>query len=189
MKALVPEAPFPLIKKAVTFSRNLLEENEFKQIPFSLRQLIRSLKLASSVMKRFPETGNLLHFISESMLAKFLPVSTKAILFSILKRSGIEKEAEVKDESLSPIIAAFGKDDVEGEKKGKGGSNVKEKDSEKEKEEHLIPKILFFENDRQRAILNEMNLAFSRGEPLLLIGNQGTGAPRLNWVYFPCSSC
>lgn len=40
---------------------------------------------------------------------------------------------------------------------------------------HLVPKILYFENERHDNMLAEMSAAFRAGEHLLLIGNQGTG--------------
>lgn len=44
---------------------------------------------------------------------------------------------------------------------------------------HLVPKILYFSNERHESMLAEMSSAFRAGEHLLLIGNQGTGK---GWV-------
>jgi len=43
----------------------------------------------------------------------------------------------------------------------------------------LVPHLLFYENERQNIVLQDMLNAFKVGEHLLLIGNQGVGKNKL----------
>lgn len=151
LSELVPEAPEASVRKLLTFSSSYETDPEFQSSELTLRQKIRILRFLD--FESYPRTGNLHSAICSNLLSRFLPSSTRAILRSLLRHSGIEEE-----DACLPSIPT-----------------VHIPLARPHKDVHLIPRVSFFENNLHSKILGGIQKSFARGENLLLIGNQGTG--------------
>lgn len=169
---LSPDTPVPVLKKIVEFSRRFNENKEFQQTPFTVRHCIRCAKQVSlNINKKYYKNGNLYQAIQNQIVPQYVSKYARKIVEEILKSIEVTPEkrlsavSEAVSGSVYPFLEHIG--DVAPE-------NI-----------HLVPKILYFENERHENMLAEMSAAFRAGEHLLLIGNQGTGTCKKKTFSFP----
>eukprot|EP01124_Arcella_intermedia_P029907 TRINITY_DN642_c0_g1_i1.p1 TRINITY_DN642_c0_g1~~TRINITY_DN642_c0_g1_i1.p1 ORF type:complete len:1385 (-),score=366.10 TRINITY_DN642_c0_g1_i1:72-3695(-) len=157
VEQMCPKLPKGTLSKLTRFSELFNSTKEFQDSPFTMRQLLRSAKLAEFYHSHF-NIGNLYKILTQMVLYEFMPRNSKLLLEQLLKNLDIKIEKITKTELLL--------------------TNLK-KLNEDHSEHHWVPKIQFFQNPRHDEILEDMAMHFDLGEHLLLIGNQGTGKNKL----------
>ena len=173
LHTLFPSLGADQIQAIAEFAQSLRSEKDetIQEVArnFSTRQLIRIAKR----LVKFPNE-DLFSTIMKISLFKFLPNLARDTLTNFLSKHNI-KESKEAEESIS--ISHFKTD--RGNLCLKIGNVTAETFENTQATTCLIPKVLFYENQRQNKILLDVLKDFLLGEHLLLIGNQGVGKNKI----------
>ncbi|TPX75293.1 hypothetical protein CcCBS67573_g03438 [Chytriomyces confervae] len=173
IQAICPSIGEKILDELLAFANTLrgLQDESLKSLAgaMSTRQLLRCVRR----LTLFPE-DSLHEVILKAQLWQFLPSLTREALERLLKENNIlrKEEDEVAFKELTYSVHV--ENGVEVLRIGNVAHPVS-KDSNK----LLIPDIVFYDNPKQTAVLQEMLKDYILGEHLLLVGNQGVGKNKL----------
>ena len=168
---LFPHVSKDVVKAITALAHSLRHEKDdtLKDLAgnFSTRQLLRIARRLSV----FPK-DSIYSCILKVSLYRFLPVMAKEALLSyVSKHNIVQDEPEALDLQVQIIV------DVKGIEVLKIGDV--ECPTAVDSNPLLVPNILFYENQRQITILQDVLKDYTLGEHLLLIGNQGVGKNKI----------
>ncbi len=168
---LFPHISKDVVKAITALAHSLRHEKDdtLKDLAgnFSTRQLLRIARRLSV----FPK-DSIYSCILKVSLYRFLPVMAKEALLSyVSKHNIVQDEPEALDLQVQIIV------DVKGIEVLKIGDV--ECPTAIDSNPLLVPNILFYENQRQITILQDVLKDYTLGEHLLLIGNQGVGKNKI----------
>jgi von Willebrand factor A domain-containing protein 8 len=172
MENLFPGLESSLVKRLTVLTSSLRAEKDEGlaglAMNFSTRQLLRIGRRLSV----FPNED--LHTtISKISLSAFLPLLARDALKLYLKKYGINH----------PVVAKSGEDLVARVYRKEGREYFQigniEAPVQSNTDPALIPKVLFYQNQKQISILQDLIKDYILGENILLIGNQGVGKNKI----------
>jgi len=148
----------------------------------STRQLVRAARRLVS------DDGAVVGALVENAcLFRFLPALAKDVLHAAMVHVGMPLpvhkpvSASLKAEVVrldKPVVTPAGRTQVAWLRIG-ASAQAAVLEPRNEEERSLVPDTLFFDNPRQADTLASMLVDFEMGEPMLLMGNQGTGKNKL----------
>ena len=171
VEKLIMETLHPSLRGSPELSRllqlaNSLRENKNDNTSQSLSQSLSTrqlLRIARRLAGNAKTTGDvsLPRLVKKACLYRFLTPLARNMLDEQLSRHGITGQEEVEETRPSLNWSEY---------KSVG---------QEAHELALVPDIVFFENEQQQRVLDEMLCDYVNGEHLLLVGNQGVGKNKL----------
>lgn len=172
LTALFPQLDVQVIGSITKLAESIRLEKEdtLKELAsnFSTRQLLRIARRMSA----FPGE-NLYSVISKISLYPFLPMLAKDTLKHYLEKQNIKEDDSLHGHDLSLQVTQ----NINGLQILKIGSV--QAPIVEPTNPILVPNILFYENQRQLLVLQDILKDYILGEHILLIGNQGVGKNKI----------
>ena len=165
--ALVPGSDPVLISKLITFSELLKEDGSHLNMNFGSREILRTLQKVSLHEDNNLKADELYRCISNSCLTSFIPNHTQRDFKELLQKAKLPTDSkQFKRNILSSRLS--------------NRFNLHTSNNEIDSTTaHLIPDVVFYKNEAQSIILEDISAELSLGQHVLLIGNQGVGKNKL----------
>ncbi|KAI8912686.1 AAA domain-containing protein [Gorgonomyces haynaldii] len=166
IQTLVPGINEQLITKTLQLANNLRMEKDDSMKSLASNISTRQLLRIARHLSLYPQDG-LYESFQKISLYRFLPFATREAFDIYMRKHDIAPKPKVLENIQVEAVNGYLRiGDIQAQ-------------IETQTNPLLVPKITFFENQRQNLILQDVMKDFLLGEHLLLIGNQGVGKNKI----------
>ncbi|KAK6745050.1 hypothetical protein RB195_011638 [Necator americanus] len=156
---MVPPGAAETTRKLINFVERLRSSSDAGLRGVALSLSMR--KLIHIVKRDCLHPGELRGLVENASLAKFLPSVTRLSFYAELDKAGFAADSATSTEFSDDVSFLLSQHSVQ------------------DRNEALIPDVLFYDNDQHMSIIRNMARDMRLGAHLLLIGNQGVGKNKI----------